>query len=144
MILIAHRGNINGPICSEENKPNYIIAAIEKNFNVEIDVWVKDQQIYLGHDEPQYIITKSFLEEYNNFLWCHAKNYSALNFLLENNFHCFWHQEDKYTITSKGYVWCYPNSILPKRSICLFPDITKQEYKEAVGICSDFIVNYKL
>ena len=38
MKLIAHRGNIHGENPSEENKPEYIDAAIDKGYDVEIDV----------------------------------------------------------------------------------------------------------
>ena len=38
MILISHRGNLNGPQPENENKPEYVEIAL-KNFNVEIDVF---------------------------------------------------------------------------------------------------------
>ena len=39
MILISHRGNINGKKPDLENKPEYIQNAIKLGYNVEIDVW---------------------------------------------------------------------------------------------------------
>ena len=39
MILIAHRGNINGPNPIEENKPEYLLSTIEKGYHVELDLW---------------------------------------------------------------------------------------------------------
>ena len=56
MFFISHRGNLEGPIRSEENKIDYINNAINQNFDVEIDVWFKNNNFYLGHDEPQYKI----------------------------------------------------------------------------------------
>ena len=50
MILISHRGNLNGPKPLMENSPAYIEIAIKKNFHVEIDVWIKKNNLYLGHD----------------------------------------------------------------------------------------------
>ena len=38
MILIAHRGNIDGPNPEMENNPQYIDKAIDSGYNVEIDV----------------------------------------------------------------------------------------------------------
>jgi len=38
MILISHRGNINGRLESYENAPNYIDSAISKGYDVEIDI----------------------------------------------------------------------------------------------------------
>ena len=34
---------------------------LTKIFDVEIDVWFKNDQFYLGHDEPQYIVNMEFL-----------------------------------------------------------------------------------
>ena len=42
MILISHRGNIDGPNPKLENSPEYIQLAMEKGFDVEVDVWYKD------------------------------------------------------------------------------------------------------
>ena len=38
MLLISHRGNING-INKMENNPNYLDKAMSLGYNVEIDVW---------------------------------------------------------------------------------------------------------
>ena len=53
MILIAHRGNIDGP-SEMENHPDHIQKALDAGFHVEVDAWVIDGEIFLGHDEPQY------------------------------------------------------------------------------------------
>ncbi|MGA0351970.1 MAG: hypothetical protein ACO3MF_04430, partial [Acholeplasmataceae bacterium] len=65
MRLIAHRGNINGKKLSLENNPNYIKDAIIKGYDAEIDVWFVGEKFILGHDEPQYEINKSFLQDYS-------------------------------------------------------------------------------
>jgi len=67
MFLISHRGNINGRIRDKENHPDYIQQAIDLNYYVEIDVWLVDNKLYLGHDGPQYPIKEEFLE--NSSLW---------------------------------------------------------------------------
>ena len=61
MYLISHRGNIDDPCPSMENSPSYIMAAVDSGFDVEVDVWKVDDLIYLGHDQPQYLIDLSFL-----------------------------------------------------------------------------------
>ena len=38
MILIAHRGNVSGPNPEMENNPLYIDRALEKGYDVEIDI----------------------------------------------------------------------------------------------------------
>ena len=71
MILISHRGNLRGRIPKYENNPSYIEKALKEGFDVEIDVWYKDNEWYLGHDEPTYHINMNWLR--NKKLWCHAK-----------------------------------------------------------------------
>lgn len=144
VILISHRGNINGCNPTKENDPQYILEAINKGYECEIDVWSIKDRLYLGHDEPQYEINLKFLQ--NDKLWCHAKNLSALEYMLLNHVHCFWHQKDNYTITSKGIIWAYPGKELSKQSICVMPEkFSEQFYKPetCLGICSDNIQKYR-
>ena len=135
MILIAHRGNLNGK-SNKENKPGYIHKALGQDFDVEIDVWYIEDEFWLGHDIPQYKIEENFLE--NPRLWCHAKSIDTLYKMTSNSLiHCFWHQEDDVTLTSRGYLWTYPGKQLTKKSICVLPE--KRFEAEMVGVCSDYI-----
>ena len=74
MRFIAHRGNINGPNPDLENNPRYIIQAIEKGFDVEIDVW-KTDALYLGHDGPDHKIELKFLLNHKDHLWCNLRSF---------------------------------------------------------------------
>lgn len=139
MFFIAHRGNTNGK-SKDENKPFYIKKAIEKGFDVEIDIWVLGEKIYLGHDKPETEIEISFLEEYKDKLWCHSKNKEALE-LLYKNFNTFWHQNDNYTITSKNFIWAYPNQ--KTSGIYVMPELHNTPIQKCQGICSDYIEYYK-
>ena len=47
MILISHRGNINGKNTEKENHPSYIDEAIKGEYDVEIDVWYVDEKLWL-------------------------------------------------------------------------------------------------
>ena len=135
MILISHRGNLNGKDVDNENNPLYIDRALGKGYDVEIDVWYENGKWYLGHDKPQYEIELDYLR--NKKLWCHAKNIEGLNSMLEDEIHCFWHQEDDVTLTSKGYMWTYPGKTLTTNSIAVLPE---EEIKDNIaGICSDYI-----
>ena len=139
MILISHRGILNGKT-DDDNKPKYIEEALSQGFDVEVDVWYIDKQFWLGHDKPQYKVSEGFLEHPN--LWCHAKNIQAL-YIMDKNYHihCFWHQKDDVTLTSRGFFWTYPGKELTKSSIAVLPD-SKPTVK-VKGICSDYIVNYE-
>ena len=77
MVLISHRGNINGKIEEYENYPPYIDSALKQGYDVEIDVWFVNDEWWLGHDEPQYKISTEWLEERQDKLWMHCKNVDA-------------------------------------------------------------------
>ena len=140
MYLISHRGNINGPNIKMENPPSYVTNAISKGFDVEVDVWVIDNKIYLGHDSPQHLIDLQFLQ--NKKFWCHCKNISALKYLLNANVHCFFHQTDDVTLTSDGFIWTFPGKEITKKSICVMPERSYHNtINLAAGICSDYIDN---
>ena len=60
MLLISHRGNIDGP-SDLENKPRQVDVCIEEGYDVEIDVRynLKTKSIWLGHDTPEYKVSWS-------------------------------------------------------------------------------------
>lgn len=142
MIYIAHRGNLDGSNPNRENSPDYIEEALSRGYDAEIDVWYISDSWYLGHDAPQHWVSFEFLK--NDGLWCHAKNLNALEKMLEADIHCFWHQEDDYTVTSRGYVWAYPgkpvgpNTILVSRSS---KDL--EQTLGCYGVCSDQVSKWK-
>lgn len=140
MILISHRGNINGKLSNKENAPYYVNEALELGYNVEIDVWWYNKNFYLGHDKPIYKVDVKYLQDYR--LWCHAKNLEAIVEMKNNNIHYFWHQKDDITLTSKGYIWAYPGKQPIKDSIAVLPEINNDLIEDCVGICSDFISIY--
>jgi hypothetical protein len=142
MKKISHRGNLNGRIPERENSPDYIVESLSLGYNCEIDVWVVNDEYFLGHDKAQYKIEETFLE--SNLLWCHAKNIQALEKMLKNKkIHCFWHQNDDVTLTSKGFIWTYPNKELTKKSICVLPELNSFDMGDCYGVCSDYIQQYK-
>lgn len=141
MLKIAHRGNITGPNPEKENDPDYLLEAINIGFNVEADIWVIDDVIFLGHDKPEYLVPESFLIEIGNSAWFHCKNLEALSFF--NNvfpqLNYFWHQEDDFTLTSQGYIWTYPGKPVSSRSVVVDLENNSGE-TVAFGICSNFLV----
>ena len=143
MILISHRGNINGKNIPLENNPGYIRDAIHLGYNVEVDIWYHNNTFWLGHDNPEYQIGLYFLLENSDKLWCHAKNIEAIvEMKKEKNINCFWHQKDDITLTSKGYIWAYPGKQPIKNSIAVMPEIHNDNLDKCIGICSDYISNY--
>ena len=75
--IISHRGNIKGPQPDKENRPSYIDCAIGNGYQVEIDVNLRDGELWLGHDEPQYKINHKWIDERADYLWLHCKDFDA-------------------------------------------------------------------
>ena len=142
-IYISHRGNITGPNPDRENHPVYVFEAMAEGYDVEIDVWVTGDNVWLGHDRPSYSVNKKMLQIPG--LWCHAKSEEALHFMIENKVpNYFWHQEDDVTLTSSGYIWTHSNNNIytNKSIVCHMGRPTPQDmvnYKNTSGICSDYI-----
>ena len=98
MILISHRGNITGRIPDSENRPSYIQDTITLGYDVEIDVRMKEGQLYLGHDLPQYRVELDWLLERKDRLWVHTKDFESLDFLIETGLRIFFHEQERQTI----------------------------------------------
>lgn len=145
MILISHRGNINGRIKSWENEPTYIDLAIKNGYDVEIDVWYVDNVLYLGHDKPQYGVDLRWVKDRITKLWIHCKNIESINFFKDNRyqFNYFWHETDTITLTSLNYIWAYPGKQPIEKSIAVMPELNNDDITKCVGICSDYIEKYQ-
>lgn len=151
MIIISHRGNIEGSDPKKENSPKYILEALNQKLQVEIDVWIEKGKWYLGHDKPKYKVDDRFLFETPG-LWLHCKNPAALEDLCIRKINgnlCgmfFWHENDTYALTSNLLMWTYPRRPLSDISIAVMPELsayTDKELKKCIGICTDQVKYYK-
>ena len=150
MKLISHRGNINGENPQLENTPDYIDKALLLGYDVEIDIWKDEDGFYLGHDEPTYPVELDWLVERSLKLWVHCKDLKTIEELkrLEyengiNSIHYFFHNTDDTTITSQGKLWVYPGNQPIVHSIAVMPEINNDNLDDCIGICSDYINDYK-
>ncbi len=139
MQLISHRGNLTGP-SKNENDPEYILESLNYCNFTEVDIWVKNQTIYLGHDDPQYIVEHEFLAD--DRLIFHAKNLKAFEYCLHNDLHCFWHNVDDYTLTSQNYIWTYPGKQVSAQYKSIIVDNSSDwrgKNYNCYGVCTDYI-----
>jgi len=142
VVFISHRGNTKGPDPSKENSPDYVLDATRKGNPVEIDVWFKGNNFFLGHSSPMFQVPLDFLK--NTMFLCHAKNIEALQVLNKNSIHCFWHIEDDFTLTSQNKIIVHeknqdkisfinnPNLIIV--NLGKYPNLTIGSH----AVCSDF------
>lgn len=142
-IIIAHRANLQGPSPKTENTISSIYKCFDAGFNVEIDVWWKNGSFWLGHDNPSYPLASDRILT-DPKVWAHAKNLEAAINLEKIEAHWFWHQNDDFTLTSKGYFWTYPGKTICQKSIAVLPEINFHEttFSLAIGICTDFPFRY--
>jgi hypothetical protein len=145
MKLISHRGNLNSRFEGWENEPTYVDLAISKGYDVEVDVWYVDGNLYLGHDKPQYDVDFRWFSDRIGKLWIHCKNIEALSFFrnLRYEFNYFWHETDTVTLTSLNHIWAYPGKQPIEGSIAVMPEINNDDTTKCIGICSDYIEKYK-
>lgn len=150
MKLISHRGNLTGPKSADENSPALVEEVIFQGYDVEVDVRVKDNRFWLGHDEPQYMVSEEWIKANQNYVWYHAKDLMALTALMMMGVNCFWHNNDKYTLTSKGVIWAYPGSPVTGayKTVSVLPEVHLQKLfalwpKDCYGVCSDHIGEFK-
>jgi hypothetical protein len=139
---------MNGP-SALENHPDHIREALQAGFDVEVDVWLIDGDIWFGHNEPQY---PAHITVLNNRYWLHCKNIEALRFFggIEiNEANVFWHESDDYTLTNKRFIWTNIGKDLTGRSIMVMPEVTDSTLEntldvDCAGICSDWIQKIKV
>ena len=142
MILISHRGNIDGAHPKLENRPDYLWTARNSGYQVETDVWY-DGGWWLGHDKPQYKVpNRNLLYQ----CWCHAKNAEALERMRMRGdiYNCFWQEDDDYTLTADGHIWVHCRKKLIRGCIAVLPELGFDgDLEQCAGICSDKIINYR-
>jgi len=142
MIIISHRGNIRGAVPDKENRPSYIDCAIGNGYHVEIDVRLINNELWLGHDEPQYKVDHNWLDKRRNYLWLHCKNLEAAKECW--SYHSFCHTSDSFVYTSTGVIWLHDLSQRIDHNT-IIPLIDREDvesfmpgYEKPFGICTDY------
>jgi hypothetical protein len=142
MIIIAHRGNTDGPNPKRENEPFYIDLAIDKGFVAEIDVWYIENTLYLGHDKPEHVVEPYWITERREKLIIHQKNIECClcPALIATN--RFTHNIDDYAMTSFNVGWTTKKELVNENTIWVINE-RKEELDniQLLGICTDY-ANY--
>lgn len=138
MKKIAHRGNYTGANPDRENKIDYLREALDNGYWIECDVQTHNGALYFGHDEPQEEIDYRIIAHPHTI--CHAKDMNALTRLMDLGVHVFFHDGDDCTLTSGGYIWCYPG-IHPTHERAIWLDLHNKpiptDTGKIFGVCAD-------
>lgn len=146
MKLISNRGNINGVNPELENTQIYIQEAINRGYDVKIDLWVKDKKLYLGTNGPVNLLDIDWLERNRLKIWIQCRDIEIMSKFIEldprgGEAHFFWHDNNKISLTNKGYMWCEPGEIVPGGIV--YQPVYCDNVEGFYGVCSDNIENYK-
>lgn len=140
--FISRRGNLKGPNFKRENSPDYIIEAINRGFDCQIDLQILEEVIYLGMN-PRYIIDVDFLLINAEKLWIHCLNINSIDYLLQfPELNVYLHENDSCVLTSKKNVWdCKHNELSLKNTINAMPEWNGWKTNaKSLGVCSDYIM----
>lgn len=150
MRIISHRGNLNGPDPDNENTFDAIEYALERGFDVEIDIWASGDKFWLGHDKAQTTISLGKIYEWSEIqdVYVHCKNIRALQLFCEldlkgRHIFPFFHDVDQCILLSNNYIWVHPKWIesvdinYTSKCIAVVAD-AKTSFKNWGGICTDY------
>lgn len=140
MLIIAHRGNIDGP-SEKENHPDYIRQAIDAGYKVEVDIFYDGKLWCLGHDYALYDVPRSYIRHLMPSCYFHAKDLKSLYELIHMNANVFYHNIDSYALTSDKKIWTYPLKDVLDDSIIVCQsksEVEKYVKSQAYGICTDY------
>lgn len=142
MIIISHRGNLDGP-SDHENHPDYIDLAIKHGYKVEVDIW-HNQDLYLGHDFPLYKIDIQWLMDRKDNLIIHCKDVGSLMIMskTKDTLHYFSHFNDQFVLTSQHLLFTLPGNDLFDNSILVMPKYFSMV--DCYGILTDYVTNYNM
>jgi glycerophosphoryl diester phosphodiesterase len=142
--LYAHRGNLFGPKPELENTPDYIDQAIKFGFKVEVDVWLNsDNNLYLGHDKPETLVSFEYLFIRHDSLLIHAKNIEALIYLSSRTrLNVFYHTNEHAVLSSNGNLIFhpdnYPDVTTPIDSIYSMPELSNKKIYPYKNLITDY------
>jgi hypothetical protein len=141
-LWILHRGLTNGPNLLLENKESLLKIRLQEGWDIEVDLWLHEGALWLGHDTPEFLLEDRSLLE-NPKAWIHCKNLEMLAYMTENQPGApfFSHDTDPATLTSNGYIWCYPGFQAGPKSILVMPERVPAmiiDYSTIAGICTDY------
>ena len=143
MRIISHRGNLSKPNPDLENRPDTIENAISQGFDCEIDLRYEKGSFLLGHDIGQYKVEIEWLNNFSEYLWIHCKDHASMTKLSTENslLNYFWHENDKFTLTSKNFIWTAHANGTGDLSRTIIVDVSKKDIDsidQYYGLCTDY------
>jgi hypothetical protein len=147
MKLISNKGNLNG-ISENENKPEFIENAINLGYDVKIDLWLQDNQLYLGSSKPEFKLDIDWFEKFHQKLWLDCHDLTIIDRFYDldpmgTKLNYFYIHKDPIARTSKWYNIVWGEKPI-KGCVFMYPEIHPEfDYTQCFGLISSQIMNYK-
>ncbi|MFA5149612.1 MAG: hypothetical protein WC433_01700 [Candidatus Omnitrophota bacterium] len=76
----------------------------------------------------------------------HCKDLKAFQKIAEMGIHCFFHNKDLATITSRGWAWFYPSKSRFYGGVNVLPELhhAHKTMNGVFGVCTDFPTKYRI
>jgi hypothetical protein len=159
MLLISHRGNVDGITPSKENTIPYMQQALARGFHVETDIYEHAGELYFGHayGDSGEKVNWDFLACNSHKLLLHCKDARSIGIISKHDLNWFCQEHDSYAISSRdlviahskqgGMVYSKLDRYLDS-TIIMLPEkngLGKKFLEElgCVGVCSDIISFYE-
>ena len=143
---ILHRGNSEGP-SDNENIKSKLYKNINEGWDIEIDIWKINEDLFLGHDSPKDLIDKNETLLTDSKTWIHCKNLDAFFYFYNHpeshKYNFFSHDKDDFSITSKGFLWGNIGKKIDSTGSIEVVLSDSFEKKNGTGICIDYKPNLK-
>lgn len=131
MRIIAHRGNLKGREPDKENTKARADECIRLGIDVEIDIRqdpIMESRLWLGHDNPTDPISLGWLVDREKWLWIHCKDGESLAKCIPLGLNCFYHENDRMTVTSSGWIWHFASTKpAGEKSVLVMPELCSIE-----------------
>ncbi len=110
MIIISHRGNLNG--AGSQCERQHVEEALLRGYDVEVDVRSHVWRLYVGHDAPLFELPREWVRtEVSSRLWFHAKDERCHDALALVGHRVFMHDDEPHgMVVPDGLLWVHPRA----------------------------------
>lgn len=145
-LQLHHRGNSRHQP-HVENDPARIEQLVGAGRHVEIDIWYTSNGLFLGHDAPIYPVTIDWICNRKEYLLIHCKDGATFSWLSDLNgehgyeLNLFYHTDEDYVLSSRGWIIAYPGKPLYPNCLNMMPEMMGCVALDTdyFAICSDLL-----
>lgn len=83
--------------------PDLILETLQAGYDVLINVWILQEQIYVGTLLPKDIIQLRFLEKYKSRLWLACRNHTAYEYFRNRGYMTFFGERNSVHFVPNGF-----------------------------------------